>query len=291
MNNKKRELLWARIGKIGTVLGIIVALIGIYKYITESSPNLNAEIHYGELKLSPVHEEVLSELKEIINVEELKNSYFDKAQAIAKETKLQGSKIYPSGEIQEEFFINLSNNMIDIDNYIIEGFKEFTNSFDRYQSSMGRYLSYSRTKLFDHNGYWMVVLTNDGSKIAKGVSLQLPNAEYVEIKRPGQEATIASVKEVIELGNVKPKEKIEVYAWTSSEPYSNLKDDIKLVYEDGTGDVALFEPQSPFWHHLRSIFLSLLFFGGLAVLWKFADYLQAINVAKINRAQNEESDD
>ena len=127
------------------------------------------------------------------------------------------------------------------------------------------------------SGYWKIVVNNEGDEIARSVSLDVPSARYAMVAGSGGARTHMSVSETIELGNILPKQKSTVIAWTYSEPGEFDLGRIILRHEKGLGEIAIVREGHGFWTGpyvgqlvLLAIGLALLLVGSTEILRKIA---------------------
>src|ERR1043166_4732351 len=87
---------------------------------------------------------------------------------------------------------------------------------------------------------WVVVVSNSGKKPCEGTCLVLPDVTTAKINRVGSSPEYKSLMHgVIELGTIKPREKIEIRGWTrawNSYAWRHF-DQVQLSYNSGLGRI------------------------------------------------------
>ena len=53
-------------------------------------------------------------------------------------------------------------------------------------------------------GFFRIAVTNSGGDLASSVSIQVPDANYASVERPGKQSEANAVNEVIEVGDLRP---------------------------------------------------------------------------------------
>ncbi|HEY3279050.1 MAG TPA: hypothetical protein VGJ83_00940 [Gemmatimonadales bacterium] len=120
-------------------------------------------------------------------------------------------------------------------------------------------------------GYWAATVRNDGPRSLTSVTLTLPGARAVQVSRRGAPFLQHDVvHDVIPIGDLQPKEEVEVFAWTSVPIASRGETDITLTHDNGLGSVLVKRPvgrvgqvADRYWFLLR--FLILLGFVWIAL--------------------------
>jgi hypothetical protein len=83
---------------------------------------------------------------------------------------------------------------------------------------------------------WVAVLRNSGSKSCEGAMIILPDSSIAKIDRAGLDIEFRNLKDgVIELGTIKPKEEIRIYAWNAW-GHGDLAE-VRLSYASGVGKI------------------------------------------------------
>jgi hypothetical protein len=114
-------------------------------------------------------------------------------------------------------------------------------------------------------GYWAATVRNDGPRSLTSVTFTLPDARAVQLSRRGAPfMQNDAVHDVILIGDLQPKEEVEVFAWTSVPIAPRGEADITLTHDNGLGSVLVKRPvgrvgqlAERYWFLLR--FLVLLF--------------------------------
>jgi len=91
---------------------------------------------------------------------------------------------------------------------------------------------------------WFADVKNNSASTCEAVTLTLPGAKSVGIEREGKKIEYADINEVIDLGDLKPKELVKVTGWAF---FTVDEDKLKLVYKTGVGSVTVLKPVSSDW--------------------------------------------
>ncbi len=130
------------------------------------------------------------------------------------------------------------------------------------------------------NGYWSVDVVNEGPKALSSVTLYLPYAARVAIRRTGENTVESKCEEVIRLGTLQPQEEVFLFAWTKSAPSAYNIGQIKLTHDAGVGEVITLVPTGQLgqWFENNSWFL--LWILVIVVLVVILYYIQTKSVDK-----------
>lgn len=109
--------------------------------------------------------------------------------------------------------------------------------FLRRQLPPGVPADYSRL-----SGYWTATVRNEQTVALKNVIITLPNTTRVLIRRQGEAAKEMPSTDVIQMGDLQPREEVTIFAWASVAPSSMYFGDIKLTHESGIGRVSILAP-------------------------------------------------
>lgn len=120
---------------------------------------------------------------------------------------------------------------------------------------------------------WFGEIVNKKGEVARNVRLEVPNARYAAVQRPGNEEQFNQVTEVIEIGNIQATESIRVTAWcwTIGEYSKYNRDRMVLRHDGGVGRVQLRIPLGSRWEIAAAV-VDFLKSGGfvlvaLLILW------------------------
>jgi hypothetical protein len=98
---------------------------------------------------------------------------------------------------------------------------------------------------------WIVVVSNNGSKSCAETALTLPDTSVAIIQRAGADKELRQLKDgIIELGIIKPKEKINVFAWSS---WPADFDKVSLSHAAGLGKVLARASAPKFIHDIEAV--------------------------------------
>jgi len=90
--------------------------------------------------------------------------------------------------------------------------------------------------VFHFETLWYTVIRNEGELPCKAISLKIPSAKLFKIDRDGADSQFVKAQEVINLGDLRPKEELIVHAWTSRYFFSIAN--LRISHESGIGSVV-----------------------------------------------------
>ena len=93
-------------------------------------------------------------------------------------------------------------------------------------------------------GYWYASIANEGEKALKSVKLLLPNAFYADVYPEVQEHYGAWINGSIDVWELQPGERMEVWAWTPSYPEPQDFKRVRLSHSEGLGVVEIWKEPS-----------------------------------------------
>jgi hypothetical protein len=127
-------------------------------------------------------------------------------------------------------------------------------------------------RFFDPTEVWFADVKNNSESTCEGVTLTLPGTNSVAIQREGKAVEYLDINEVLDIGDLKPKELVKITGWAHG---FVDEDKLKLVYKTGVGNVKLTKPLSADWQLVSELwsgcalelfmFLFLLIIGAIAV--------------------------
>lgn len=92
------------------------------------------------------------------------------------------------------------------------------------------------------SGIWLARIVSESPRSLSEVTVTLPDTRYVLIRREGGEASHLESGEVIELGNLRPRESLSIVAWSAYETSARRAEEIKLTHSEGVGSVIVRAP-------------------------------------------------
>jgi hypothetical protein len=123
----------------------------------------------------------------------------------------------------------------------------------------------------DPTEVWFADVKNKSDSTCEQVTLTLPGTNSVSIEREGKAIEYREITEVLDIGDLKPKELVKVTGWARSAD----EDKLKLVYKTGVGDVKLAKTLAPDWQLISELWsgcalelfmcLFLLIIGTIAI--------------------------
>jgi hypothetical protein len=88
------------------------------------------------------------------------------------------------------------------------------------------------------SGCWHVRIDNLGKAKCSGVNLRLPHALLASIQRDGDlEARVQTIKGLVNIGELRPRGRCDVVAWTDSPLLSRQNEEVSLTHDLGVGRV------------------------------------------------------
>lgn len=122
-------------------------------------------------------------------------------------------------------------------------------------------------RLLDLDKIWEVQIHNKGHKKAEEVALHIPGLKVVRIEKRGEEPSAFSVQGAVEIGDIRPGDKVGVLAWSRW----GSSGSVEVVQSSGHGKVRMMEPMGPGWVAFASFVRfhrPLLFVGAVFLaLW------------------------
>jgi hypothetical protein len=212
---------------IGTVPAII-GVVQIYGWIVKPEYKLVAQVNYGSFSLPPQLNTEYEKIAELVSEKHLK-------ELIVKD-KLENRWRWDS--------LSGDTNVLSRDaNVAVTHIRPDANDLVHILSmTLTTEISYkilSECELF--KGYWKVFVTNEGSKKVSEVLLTLPDAKYAQITADGKQTKLIEGSR-LELGELQPKDVVEIYAWTNIANLKYFASDIKLTHNAGVGNIEVYHP-------------------------------------------------
>lgn len=205
---KKTVLRWG--GYVTAIAVTLVALTQLVDWIggwfAEPSSNLVAEVTFGEFHVPPY---ITDELETLADPEVLKSTLID----------------YLGEELPDELVSRLVGHL----SRDLQGRLQMSVLWPLHRETLG---------------YWSVDVRNDGTKAVEAVNIKLPYAIYASIKRESGDAEHRKTPELIPLGEIQPREEVQIIAWTrhtlsSKFPSGYWGNQIRLTHASGIGTVTV----------------------------------------------------
>lgn len=232
----------------GILIGVVTTLVatGVTRFVfRESAPALNASVRFGPVRYPPPIVEELRSLDQGVaaDLTKLRNR-LEVSRRKVHEGILGAIPQAGDGENIELLF-----ELADELPLVREAFEDLE-WFEHDRLDPAKLPWVSDAFVSDApwlSGYWQIIVANDGEVIARSVSIDVPHARYVLIASTGNSQTHLVVRERIELGDILPKQKLTVTAWTFSEPSEFQLSQLVLRHEEGIGEVSPEKSQPNFW--------------------------------------------
>lgn len=142
--------------------------------------------------------------------------------------------------------------------------------------------------------YTSTTVTDSGDLGANNIILRVPNSVVSEVTFDDGSTKIVQGTPNIELGNLRPGQKINVYSWFLTAPIFIDKDfEFSLSYSDGIGNIHVQGQHGWFYTTFSSTFLQIYF--ALLFAWVigfviFTTYRHGINVGRLAAASSASED-
>lgn len=133
--------------------------------------------------------------------------------------------------------------------------------------------------------YTSTTVTDAGDLGANNIVLRIPNAVISVVTFDDGSTKIVQASPNIELGNLRPGQKINVYSWFLTAPVFIDKDfGFSLSYSDGIGNIRVQNQHGWLYNSLSSTFMQIYF--GVLFAWLigfiiFTAYRHGINVGRL----------
>lgn len=230
---------WAIVGKLATVVGLIIGIIGIWSWYRSPSSELIATVEIGRVTVPPNVANMYSNVNSLLTSEELTKIVGD---SVAK-TRPSEQKIL-AVELESKIRKNLDFNPFE--------------RIDRY------------------GGYWSVEVENTGDVSLKDVMLRIPGMDIAQVINEDGKQSIDETGPAISLGEVVPGQKVSITAWQESSPVTLYGTrNITVNHAGGKGSVEILEAPGWFRDKVMNLILFLpllpvLFFVGTELFHFFS---------------------
>ena len=94
-------------------------------------------------------------------------------------------------------------------------------------------LEVAPARLQEFEGVWLLSIINVGERTATSVSVKLPGATLFQLEREADSPTTGSIEEVLEVGDLRPSEKVSITAWTRTAEFYRPPE-IRVTHDEGS---------------------------------------------------------
>jgi hypothetical protein len=192
-------VVWAALGKVSLILGVVVALTRIVTWLRAPREKLICKVRNTSFSVPP---KILDDIDSVFDTAKAEHSVLEGA---ANQQEARGAR------------------------YAISDLK--------HKIKFGPV-----SQLTSFSGAWYATVENRGKKKCTGVSISLPGATLLAVKRGGGGIAMQQASTQFELGHLRPSETLELTGWTNW-PVGLLElSSVKLTHDSGSGSV---KPEFP----------------------------------------------
>lgn len=142
--------------------------------------------------------------------------------------------------------------------------------FDWQTSSLLRSMIPTRlSSKHSFSGIWFATIENQGHRKATATRLKIPYVTLASIQKEGVSPEVHEVDEVIEVGDIAPRENVSVTAWSRTTPTRFSAGHLRLTHNEGIGSIILKVPARAFWSDLEVVWPFLVFVLLPGAFWFF----------------------
>lgn len=207
--------IWRYVGYVFTALGVFYLSTQIWDRLNSPSDDLVAQVEFGPFYLPPLLESQFESFGDLSDFNKL-------AQSIELEKLL--------ADQDDKFTRSLAFDILREISLLL---------LDKLPRSIP-------SEITQISGYWSVRVENAGPTSLSGVTITLPNTAYISLKREGSNTQNHESREVILIGDLRPREVVRLTAWSFYGPTMLATDDIKLTHAKGLGEVSIRAPAGAF---------------------------------------------
>lgn len=224
MTANRSEQNWITFGKVAAVVGLFGTLVGIWVALKPDAVNLKARATTATIAVPPDYLSAISTFQKLHSREFLKQIFNSN----------------PPTTMKSEDTISLL--------YKIE---------DTIHKSTPNTFKYSPPS---YTGYCVLEIENDGSVPADDVALSTPFSALTQIRFPNSEEKLLNTNNSLQLGTVRPGEKVLVQFWLSTPISFYNQSSIVLSHKTGRGTISFSSTVFGFtaWLSNNSFFIFLL---------------------------------
>jgi hypothetical protein len=221
--------IWATIGKIGAVIGLLLGLQQVYVHFIKTEISVQ-----GEGWCQPTY---------------LPGSLFQ---------DLKIEQALPTTDQIEKSLPKELDNKYQVASTIHKLNSTHKTRFEEAVSDLKSIRSYCSFTVF-----------NNGNKEAQDIKFELPREGIYFIERLGEEPKEAQFKKVIPIGKLNPGGKVSIATWhqgySSHEPFASEHADFRITHTLGIGEVEFLSQNTTVigWLYERHPYISLLLFLGI----------------------------
>jgi len=201
--------IWKVVSLTCTIIVAIGAIFGIWAFLVRPTPKLSAVVEYSDIPWPPTIAKLVYNIDELANEDNIRKAITD-----------------PNANLD---YANLSN---DFRKYLVDGLREFQSGFLRYK------------------GFYQIRVTNEGKKACSRVSVKLPVvgrfSYLVDVLREDSTHEIFKDCLVVNIGDLKPQECVNVLAWSLYETREFLVREIRVTHDSGVASVDIIKPAGYF---------------------------------------------
>ena len=125
------------------------------------------------------------------------------------------------------------------------------------------------------SGMWFIRVRNEGSLTGSSVSLKLPRnlgfgPMLIRLGREGTESKVLEAYEVVELGDLRPGEVVNLTGWARTGPSEDDARQIRISHASGYGKVNVQALASPLWVWMDRNLSGIIYLSIWTVLFVFS---------------------
>lgn len=207
MNDKIKQF----IKVVFWVVTLMVALTQLWDWLNAPSQDLEADISFSKIPMPESLSNEFSRIYELINFDSLR-------EIPAVQYKMDALQDGSEKDFADQILLEISSHLRR-----------------RIPPNLPTPYSY-------FNGCWVAMVRNDGSSTLSAVTIFLPNTCFTSITNEGAEPIENPSNEIINLGELRPKETVSVLAWTKHLTSTYEASTIRLTHSNGIGDVTFYAP-------------------------------------------------
>jgi hypothetical protein len=259
MTKKRKETSTRQIA-VGVAIGVL-STAAVKALFSGPSAEVIAKVSYGELHYSPDIAAALTSLENGISkdVEGIEKDYREARDEITSSVfadafgSIDGIDDFSKERLATIAEITARKKTPDFDSLLKNrqwissiGLKLHEQPDSVRHVLTGRFVSAQR-------GFWRAEILNNGNEQASGISIDLPHMTHASIARHSGEPTYSKINGTIEIGTLRPSEKVEVTAWTNQNLNLYDIDEITLRHSKGKGAVSATVRANKFWRDIQDI--------------------------------------
>lgn len=239
------------VGKIGTLVAILVGLVTLANRMSEPSADLQANIERGNFYLPPRYSDFADSVEATLSPENIESTL----------KKVLNDAGGPRSAADEDFHP-----------------LTFAISRELNEQIGIRKLFYDR----GYRQYWHASVANTGNLPVKEATLRLPGATVAVIDREDKSRTLDDVGPTVEIGNIAAGERVQITAWSDDliSTFSSESSKPTLFHADGPGSVKITNEKT-----LLDVLFKNFFLFVVILLFALAAYFFALSIT-LKRAKS-----